>query len=104
MSGADFTTPSPSAGLGVAWNDQDMQVLIKYEQEILTFEREWWRCATAKDQAARDRFGLDAHDYYRTLSDLIDRDEAITHDPLLVRRLRRLRATRRRERAARRTS
>lgn len=81
-----------------------MAELSHREQEILAFEREWWRYATAKEQAARDRFGLGADDYYRTLSRLIDRDEALEHDPLLVRRLRRLRATRRRHRAARRTS
>jgi Protein of unknown function (DUF3263) len=81
-----------------------MAELTDQEQEILAFEREWWRYATAKDHAARDRFGLDAADYYRTLSQLVDRDEALAHDPLLVRRLRRLRATRRRDRAARRTS
>jgi len=81
-----------------------MADLTDREQEILAFEREWWRWATAKDRAARDRFGLSATDYYRALSELIDRDEALEHDPLLVRRMRRLRATRRRERAARRTS
>ncbi len=81
-----------------------MAELSQREQEILAFERGWWRYATAKKPAASDRFGLTADDYYRTLSRLIDRDEALEHDPLLVRRLRRLRATRRRHRAARRTS
>ena len=81
-----------------------MAELSDLEREILAFERDWWRLSTAKDQAARDRFGLDRGDYYRTLSQLIDSDEALELDPLLVRRLRRLRATRRRARAARRTS
>jgi len=81
-----------------------MPELTPREREILAFEREWWRFATAKDGAARDRFDLAPADYYRTLSQLIDRPESLDHDPLLVRRLRRLRATRRRERAARRTS
>ncbi len=81
-----------------------MADLTDREQEILAFEREWWRFATAKDRAARDRLGLSVTDYYRALSELIDRDEALEHDPLLVRRMRRLRAIRRRERAARRTS
>jgi hypothetical protein len=80
-----------------------MAELSDREQEILAFERVWWRFATAKDQAARERFGMGAPDYYRTLSQLIDTDEALEHDPLLVRRLRRLRATRRRDRAARRS-
>ena len=81
-----------------------MPELTPQEREILAFEREWWRFATAKESAARERFGLSPADYYRTLSQLIDRPESLDHDPLLVRRLRRLRATRRRERAARRTS
>ena len=81
-----------------------MAELTDRDQEILAFEREWWRHETAKERAAQDRLGARARDYYRTLSQLIDRDEALEHDPLLVRRLRRLRATRRRHRAARRTS
>ena len=81
-----------------------MPELTDLQREILAFEREWWRYATAKEQATRDRFGLTADDYYRSLSRLIDLDEALEHDPLLVRRLRRLRATRRRLRATRRTS
>ena len=81
-----------------------MAELSPRDQELLAFEREWWRYATAKDLAAQERFGLGARDYYRTLSQLIDSDAALEHDPLLVRRLRRLRITRRRHRAARRTS
>jgi hypothetical protein len=78
--------------------------LSDQEREILAFEREWWRYATAKEQACRERLGLTAGDYRQLLSRLIDTDEALGHDPLLVRRLRRLRATRRRHRATRRTS
>jgi hypothetical protein len=81
-----------------------MPELSDRDREILAFERDWWRDATAKDQAARERFGLEARDYYQALSRLVDSDEALELDPLLVRRLRRLRATRRRDRAARRTS
>lgn len=81
-----------------------MAELTDQEQEILAFEREWWRYATAKEHAVRDRFGMTVDGYYRTLSQLLDSDEALAHDPLLVRRLRRLRAIRRRHRAARRTS
>jgi hypothetical protein len=78
--------------------------LTDQEREILAFEREWWRYGTAKEQACRQRFGLTAGDYYQRLSRLIDAEEALEHDPLLVRRLRRLRAARRRQRATRRTS
>lgn len=81
-----------------------MAELTDREQEILAFEREWWRYGTAKEQAVLDRFGLTVDGYYQALSRLLDGDAALAHDPLLVRRLRRLRVTRRRHRAARRTS
>ena len=40
--------------------------------------------------------------YYQVLNDLIDSPEALAHDPLLVKRLRRQRATRQKERSAKR--
>nr|MBA2477365.1 DUF3263 domain-containing protein [Sporichthyaceae bacterium] len=40
--------------------------------------------------------------YYQVLNALIDRPEALAYDPMLIKRLRRLRATRQRTRAARR--
>jgi hypothetical protein len=40
--------------------------------------------------------------YYQVLNALIDRPEALEADPLLVRRLRRLRSARQRQRSARR--
>ncbi|SDQ53625.1 DUF3263 domain-containing protein [Thermostaphylospora chromogena] len=82
--------PEPSAGL----SDRD--------RELLDFERQWWRHAGAKEQAIRDTFGLSATRYYQLLAQLIDRPEALEHDPMLVKRLRRLREDRRRRRTARR--
>ena len=35
-----------------------MVELSPREREILTFEREWWKYADAKDAAARARLGL----------------------------------------------
>lgn len=81
-----------------------MPGLSDLERDILTFERGWWTHAGSKEQAVRARFGLEVTDYYRILSRLLDSDAALTQDPLLVRRLRRLRATRRSHRASRRTS
>ncbi|QGN33693.1 DUF3263 domain-containing protein [Microlunatus sp. Gsoil 973] len=72
------------------------------DAEILSFERQWWKFAGAKEQAIRDRFEMSATRYYQLLNALIDRPEALAHDPLLVKRLRRLRATRQRNRSARR--
>jgi len=69
---------------------------------VLDFERQWWKYAGAKEQAVREKFDMSATRYYQVLNALIDRPEALAHDPLLVRRLRRLRATRQRQRSARR--
>jgi hypothetical protein len=76
--------------------------LTDREREILAFERQWWKYAGAKETAIRDLFDLSATRYYQTLNTLIDRPEALVHDPMLVKRLRRLRTTRQRTRSARR--
>jgi hypothetical protein len=62
---------------------------------ILEFERGWWRAAVPKERAIRDRFGISPARYYQRLNRLIDRPEALAFDPMLVRRLRRLREARR---------
>ena len=61
---------------------------------ILAFERQWWRHAGAKEQAIREEFCLSAARYYQVLGALIDRPEALRHDPMLVKRLLRLREAR----------
>jgi hypothetical protein len=76
--------------------------LTERDASILGFERHWWKYAGAKEQAIRDQFGMSATRYYQVLNALIDRPEALAHDPLLVKRLRRLRAARQRARSARR--
>jgi hypothetical protein len=76
--------------------------LTEREREILAFERHWWKYAGAKEQAVRERFGLSPTRYYQILNALIDRPEAVAHDPMLVRRLRRMRRSRQRSRSARR--
>ncbi|WP_214417098.1 DUF3263 domain-containing protein [Sphaerisporangium fuscum] len=76
--------------------------LTDRERELLAFERQWWRYAGAKEQAIRETFAISATRYYQLLGQLIDRPEALAHDPMTVKRLKRLRASRQRERAARR--
>lgn len=71
-------------------------------REILDFEREWWRYAGAKEQAVRERFDLSPTRYYQLLNRLIDEEDALAYDPMLVKRLRRMRSARQRQRAARR--
>jgi hypothetical protein len=77
-------------------------ILAARDREILAFERQWWKFAGAKEQAIRDKFQMSATRYYQVLNALIDKPEALAQDPLLVKRLRRLRATRQRNRSAKR--
>ncbi len=71
-------------------------------QRILAFERQWWKYAGAKEQAIRELFDMSATRYYQVLNALIDEPSALAYDPMLVKRLRRLRASRQRARSARR--
>jgi|tagenome__1003787_1003787.scaffolds.fasta_scaffold17361179_1 Protein of unknown function (DUF3263) len=71
------------------------------EREMLAFERQWWRYAGAKEEAIREQFGMPATRYYQVLNALVDRPEALAADPLLIRRLRRMRAARQRQRPGR---
>jgi hypothetical protein len=80
----------------------DESGLDERDRAILDFEREWWRYAGAKEQAVREHFDLSPTRYYQLLSRLIDQSEAEAYDPMLVKRLRRMRASRQRQRAARR--
>ena len=74
--------------------------LSRREHEMLTFERQWWRRPGAKETAIRDRFGVTPTRYYQVLNTLVDRPDALAADPLLVRRLRRLRLARQRTRSS----
>ena len=72
--------------------------LTDRDREILAFEARWWKHAGAKEQAIRDTFGISSTRYYQLLNALLDKPGAVAHDPVLVGRLRRLRATRARTR------
>ncbi len=72
------------------------------DRRILEFERQWWKYAGAKEQAVRDLFDMSSTRYYQILNALIDTPEAMAVDPMLVKRLQRMRATRQRTRSARR--
>lgn len=75
--------------------------LSERERLLLVFERQWFRYAGAKEQAIKETFDISATRYYQLLGELIERPEAMAFDPMLVKRLRRLRAARQRERAVR---
>ncbi len=93
MDAANVVAPGSDAAAGG---------LSQRDQQILGFERQWWMYAGAKEQAIRDSFDMSATRYYQVLNALIDAEAALAFDPLLVKRLRRLRAARQRARSARR--
>jgi hypothetical protein len=68
------------------------------DRAILDFERSWWTEHGSKERAIRGRFELSPTRYYQVLNELLESPEAVAYDPLVVRRLRRLRTRRRRAR------
>lgn len=76
--------------------------LSERDLEILQFERQWWKYAGAKEAAIKDLFDMSATRYYQVLNALIDNPAALAADPMLIKRLRRLRSQRQRTRQARR--
>lgn len=76
--------------------------LSERDQKMLALERQWWKYSGAKEQAIRELFDMSATQYYQVLNALIDTEDALAHDPMLVKRLRRLRTSRQRARTARR--
>src|SRR5699024_6280640 len=76
--------------------------LSERDARILAFERQGWKYAGAKETAIRELFDMSATRYYQVLNVLIADPAALAAEPMLVKRLRRMRATRQRERSARR--
>lgn len=81
---------------------QEQSGLSSRDAAILAFERQWWKYAGAKEQAIKDEFGLSSTSYFQILNALLDSPAALAHDPMVVKRLRRMRETRQRERSHRR--
>jgi hypothetical protein len=77
---------------------ENVDGLSENERQLLAFERQWWKHAGAKEQGIRDLFGVSSTRYYQMLNELLDNPAALAYDPVLVKRLRRLRATRTRAR------
>ncbi|QAY58746.1 DUF3263 domain-containing protein [Microbacterium protaetiae] len=68
---------------------------------LLDFEAAWQRHGGAKEEAIRAELGLTPARYYQLLGRLIDTEDALAHDPMLVKRLQRIRDDRERSRLAR---
>jgi hypothetical protein len=75
--------------------------LSQRDIDILDFERSWWKHAGAKERAVKERFDMSATRYYQLLNELLEKPAALEHDPILVKRLKRLRTYRQRQRVAR---
>ena len=68
--------------------------LSEFEVKLLEFEKNWWRHAGSKESAIKELFNLTPPAYYQLLNNLIDRQEALMAQPILVKRLRRIRDAR----------
>ncbi len=78
--------------------------LSERDQAIFGFERQWWKYSGAKEQAIRELFDMSATRYYQLINSLIDTPEALEFDPMLVKRLRRMRSSRQAARTANRAN
>lgn len=78
-----------------------MEELDERERSVLDFERSWWKHAGVKEQAIKERFEMSATRYYQLLNELLEKPAALAYDPILVKRLKRLRVYRQRQRVAR---
>lgn len=74
--------------------------LTDRDRAILALEAAWPRHGGMKEETIREKLGMSSARYYQLLGRLIETEAALEADPLLVRRLRRLRDTK----AAQRTS
>ncbi|MDQ4057694.1 MAG: DUF3263 domain-containing protein [Actinomycetota bacterium] len=78
-----------------------MEGLSQRDIDMLDFERSWWKHAGVKEQAIKERFEMSATKYYQLLNDLLENPAAMDHDPILIKRLKRLRSYRQKQRVAR---
>jgi hypothetical protein len=85
-----------------SYSTPSQEGLSARDEQILAFERQWWRYPGAKESAIKEIFDLTPPRYYQLLNDLLDRPAAMAFDPMLVKRLRRMRDSRQKARSARR--
>lgn len=90
-----------SSSDGAAQDPGEDGALTERERAILAFEGHWFKHAGAKEQAIRSELGLSAARYYQVLGSIIERPAALAHDPMLVKRLLRMREARAEARARR---
>jgi hypothetical protein len=71
-----------------------LDTLNEHDRRILDLEAQRWDTAGGKEQAIRDRLGMSPVRFYQRLNQLLDTEQALAVDPLMVNRLRRIRASR----------
>jgi hypothetical protein len=79
---------------GAAGDGTTGTTLSARDLAILAFERAWWRRGGMKEEAVREEFGISTARYYQLLGTLIDTPAALQEDPMLVKRLQRIRDAR----------
>ena len=67
-------------------------MLTSRERRVLDFESSWWLLPGPKDRDISELLGFSSATYYRVLRGAVDKPDALSYDPLTVRRLRRVRA------------
>lgn len=66
-------------------------MLSERHAAMLDFERSWWENDEPRDLVIRARFQCSPDEYHAELTTVLDDPAAMDHDPLVVRRLKRLR-------------
>ena len=78
-----------------AGGPDDGRSLDERSRGVLDLERGWARGGGPKARLIRQRLGMSPTRYHQVLVRALDLPEALAYDPMLVRRLRRLRDVRR---------
>lgn len=99
---SEASVAAPSVAAPSVPGDVPGERLGDREWELLAFERQWWKHPGAKEKAIRELFDMSASRYYQLLNAVVDKPAALRADPMLVKRLRKVRASRQRARDARR--
>jgi hypothetical protein len=84
---------------GDAVTGTPITALSARDLSMLAFERAWWRRGGLTEEAIREEFGVSTARYYQLLGALIDTPAALQEDPMLVKRLQRIRDARTVQRA-----
>lgn len=80
-----------SSSAGRAARDDLARARAERIRSVLDFEARWTSHGGAKARAIRAEFGWSTTRYYQVLDAALETTEALHHDPMLVRRLLRLR-------------